>query len=813
VDTLLYDYEVEKLYTGASYGNIDIFARCDASSNLAGLWLASDDQFYCGRLVMNYAVGGRRVPAERTQFRATHQTTVYHLDNLEVQQTFFVPLGTIDLRAAYLIMRLRNFGEEPLKVDIRCSIQYPWFVWPGFTKLPDASQKNKRVSSRVENDLVITQTIGRPSEVRVLGVPLPFVEQYFDDSTARLDFVVELGGRADLEVPLVMVISNEGEAVALASYERCKDYQLAFATTNREMERLLSFSDVLVPDPIITRAVKWAKVNIVREQKNYPIGYGFTNDPPQDILVVRDIAWFSIGSDYITPWFSHGMLRVVQEYGIMENGEVAEYMVACENPPYKTNYGLNINDDTPLYVFAVHHHYALTGDRNFLEQMFPTIKNIAEYILAQKRGGLIWCTSEESNVWGIAGWRNMIPEYQISGAVTEINAECYMALRLAGRLAEAMGESELAARYLEEALKLKEECNRQLISEVTGLYVLNIDNNGVAHHDLTGDLVFPVLFGLADERMRRHILNVLFSREFWTEYGIRTVGRNEPEYDPEYAMRLMGGIWPNLTAWVAYASRIDYPEKTIEAMRNLYRISEVPNPRAFKNVVPGAFPEALHGDNFQSRGMAQSPWVAPTYLWLAIDGVLGLRPSVDDLQISPCLPESWQWCAVRNIPFRGGRFSYFFNKGVLYTDRRVKTGYQMEIFEEDVTDSVECNAYTIALRRGDETVIFVGTHERQGVVLTVKPPLVATEQRFEFVLNPSDCRVLTVHYEPYPAAEEIGALAGANSAHEASGPDRFYTPSEVQSRGLMPSDETTSLTSAAPADVSDVEARVSQEER
>jgi hypothetical protein len=792
VKTMLYDYETRKLYTGANYGNIEVFARCDALSNLAGLWFAGDDQFYCGRLVISYTVDDRPVPAERTQFRATHQTTTYHLDNLEIQQTFFVPLGTADLQAAYLILKFRNFGEEPLNVHIHASIQYPWFVWPGFTKLPDTSQKNKRVSSRVENDLVITQTIDRPSEVRVLGTPLPLVNQRFDDSRADLDYVVELAGRADREVPLVMVISNESEVVALARYERCKDYQAAFETTNREMDRLLSFSDVLVPDPTITRAIKWAKVNIIREQKNYPIGYGFASDPPQDILVVRDVAWFSIGSDYITPWFSHGMLRAVQEFGIEQSGEVTEYLLACDNPPYKTNYGLNINDNTPLYVFAVHHHYALTNDRNFLEQMFPTIRNIAEYVIAQKRGGLIWCTSEESNAWGIASWRNMIPEYQISGAVTEINAECYMALRLAGRLAEAMGENELAARYLDEALKLKEECNRQLISEVTGLYVLNIDNNGIPHHDLTGDLVFPVLFGLADDRLRRHILNVLFSREFWTEYGVRTVGRNEPEYDPEFAMRLMGGIWSNLTAWVAYASRIDYPEKTVEAMRNLYRISEVSEPRAFKNVVPGAFPEALHGDTFQSRGMAQSPWVAPTYLWLAIDGVLGLRPSVDDLQISPCLPESWQWCAVRNVPFQGGRFSYFFHNGTLYTERRVKTGHEMEIFEEDVTDHVECNAYTIALRRGKETVIFIGTHERQGVVLTVKPPLVTTERRFEFVLNPSAARVLTIDYETGIAEERGGRMELA-----------LYTAEEPQGDGTTAAARAPLLTTAAPADVSD----------
>src|SRR5579885_3399353 len=89
---MLYEYEVSKLRTGANYGNIELFSRADQYSNLAGLWCAEDDQFYCGRWVMRYSADEQLIPAERTAFRATHQTTTYHRDDLEVQQTYFVPL-------------------------------------------------------------------------------------------------------------------------------------------------------------------------------------------------------------------------------------------------------------------------------------------------------------------------------------------------------------------------------------------------------------------------------------------------------------------------------------------------------------------------------------------------------------------------------------------------------------------------------------------------------------------------------------------------------------------------------------------------
>jgi len=41
---------------------------------------------------------------------------------------------------------------------------------------------------------------------------------------------------------------------------------------------------------------------------------------------------------------------------------------------------------------------------------------------------------------------------------------------------------------------------------------------------------------------------------------------------------------------------------------------------------------------------------------------------------------------------------------------------------------VESNAYVIALRRDNEVVLFIGVPERQGVTLTLRPPLVSEEQ-------------------------------------------------------------------------------------
>jgi hypothetical protein len=185
----------------------------------------------------------------------------------------------------------------------------------------------------------------------------------------------------------------------------------------------------------------------------------------------------------------------------------------------------------------------------------------------------------------------------------------------------------------------------------------------------------------------------------------------------------------------------------VEGMRNIFRICEPDEPIRFKNVVPGQFPERLHGENFQSRGMALSPWMPPTYLWLAMDGLVGFRPSLDRLIVQPHLPENWQWVAVRRFPYGGAIHSLFHYLGTIYSTLDVESGYPAELYEEDVSDQIECNAYIIALRRKTELTIFISVPERQGVRLRLLPPLVEQERIMEFVMNPGSAQVVTFQVE------------------------------------------------------------------
>jgi glycogen debranching enzyme len=697
---LYYVYDVDKLSLGGTYANENLLVRLLADSSIGGLWSARDDQQYCGKWRTDFYVDGQRVKPARTEFAPEYQRTRYASAGVTLTKTVFVPVFGERMDIVFVIVEAHNAGKEARTLGVSSDIRYPEFGWAEYSKFPDPFQRAKRVISEQSRTLVVSRTKGRDSEVRAIGGALAIAEAHMDDQSASLVFEpVVLQPNESVTLPFAMAISPIGAEDALLTLAQIEHHREIFYQTQEYFSRVVvGTCQIATPDPLINRAVAWAKVNSFRQRTKYPIGYGFTNDPPQDVVVVRDAAWFIFGSDYFLPDFSRDMLQLVQTYGIEAGGKLTEYINCCERPPYHYDYDMNINDDTPLFVYAIHHHYCTSKDQQFLREFYPTVKGAVDWILKQKLGGLIYCSSEESNVWGICSWRNIIPGYTLTGAVTEINAECYKALRCAAELAGVLGETEDAERYAKEADELQLAINTRLISGKTGLYLLNIDVQGEAHHDLTGDLVFPAMLGVADAEMERRLLDILYTPMFWTPYGLRTVAVGEHNYDPEFGIRLVGGIWPNLTVWVAYANRNLYPDRLVEGMRNAYRICEVEDPKKFRNLVPGEFPECLHGENFQSRGMALSPWMPPTYLWLAVEGLMGIEPTVDGLRVTPHLETGWTWAAAHKVPYAGGLVSLFLHEGTVYTNHAVETEWPQQVYDEDVSYLAHSNAFVMALR-------------------------------------------------------------------------------------------------------------------
>lgn len=726
-EELAYRYQVDRLWSGGSYGNMSCFARTDRLSNLDGFWHAATNDWMCGRIDLELEAEGKRLAPGETIFYPSHQTTTFAGRGVQAEKSVFVPYGSAvsggEESSFYTVLKLR--ATEPITMRISCDIRWPATLTTNHTKQPERDHIQRRVRQWTEGSSVWAQTLparvdrwdaelGDANEVRALIVPEGAAITFSEPGRARVRYTLELMPGEEKVFPLVLVAGTDGLDSLRHRVKQLPSWRQALDRTVEAYGEMLSRALVLTPDARINRGLKWAKANTVRVQHRYRKGTAFTNDPPQDIVVIRDCAWYGFGADWLTPNFTEAMFGMILEHGIHEGGKLTEYIHADTGE--HEDYALNINDDTPLFIMAALHHYTVSANSSgFLRSIYPAVQEACDWILSQRRDGLVWCTVRGVDIWGNATWRNIIPGYNLAGAVTEINALCYAALNAGAGLAQAANHPSDSARWLDAAQELRAAIDSRLATG-DGLYLLNRDAGG-ANATRTADLVFLLLGDVADSDSARRILDLLYSSPFYTPYGIHTVAQDEAEYHPNFGHGLMGGLWPNLTAWVAYAGRKIYPDRLAEMMSAVYALCEMEDPIAEGHVVPGEFPEWFDGETWKSKGMAMSPWMPPTYLWLGVEGLAGVAPTPDSLAVDPNLPGDWDWLIARDLPYRGELFSFFVYSGQLHSTHPVQSELPRILYNRDLTAEleVEGDLFAVALEDSAGISVLVAASKEAGI--------------------------------------------------------------------------------------------------
>jgi hypothetical protein len=659
-----------------------------------------------------------------------HQEHVFQLSNgITVREDIFLlsskPHGRrVDPPAAYYTVTLTNDTDRDETISTYAAAQLrgetshdvatayskahrALLAWnlsdPGVVRVFGCSVEPSSYESTNDN--------GKPTRAYFAGKLAKKTLARAGDPVGMLHLRHHLKPGASASFYFTLSFSVQGRVVAMRTYGRCPPAMRALQATHAYYEQILHRAVLITPDPEVNRGVLWAKANMLRTQVLANTGWCFVNDPTRsNNSVGRDTAWFAFGSDYITPEFSRESLLWYATH-LEKRGMVVEYYDIRNGK--SEDYGLNINDNTPLLILALWHHYTITGDLAFLKKVYACALKAANYILSQRnKQGLVWCTATGTADWGIVGWRNVIKNYRLSGATTEVNSECYAALVTAARMAEVLRNQEEAARFRAHAKSLREAINTHLLDKETGLYYLNIDLNGHPRTDLTSDLIFPVMFGVADDEIAAHIISRLSVPEFWSDAGIHTVPRNALNYGPTHGYGLLGGVWVGVTFWYAFAAARFNPEFMAYALAVSFRHYSTDPLR--NNTVPGQFSEWLHGETLANQGMMLSPWFPPRYLWAAIEGAAGLDVSTGVPSVTPQLAADWKWMGVRNLPLAGKRVTWFVVRALdlkLYANFRFEATMPYEAYDEDISPQVRCGsdaAVALALKRGRHVAIFVG---------------------------------------------------------------------------------------------------------
>lgn len=707
-----YEYPVHALGPGSSLGSQEAFVVLDRESNLETFW-CSDGHYYSGSLRVDLVSQGVPLLPESTQFWPDRQVTLYRGPGVTVRKAAYLVDDPEDPRR--FVLEIRAEVHHRPRASLRALVRFrpvPHAVEQQ-VKQPPRGQQERRVRVEwVSPDRLHVVAEDNPEVYTALLLPVPPAEWHLTESQ-RLTLLL------DLPLP------QEGEAtwdLQVAARPMPARVRATPAPAGGRLESVLQEVRVHLPDPLLSRAWTWAVTNTVRVQHRFPAGWGFTNNPPDDILVVRDAAWYAMGADWITPDFTRRMLDAIVTYGVDESGKAVEFLRMSEVPPAREDYRLSLNDDTPLLVLALVHHALVSADETFRSTALAAARRLGAYLLAQMRDGLLWSRASGTNVFGIASWRNIIPGYRLDGAVTEINAEAYAAWCSLAELAAWQGDEEEASQWRERAESLRAAIDRHLYDPAAGRYLLARGHDGRPRGEVTGDMVFPALFQVADPVRARRIVERLFAPDFWTEHGLRTVSTQDPDHDPRHGYGLLGGVWPNVTLWLAMAAASYAPERSVEVLRLVARQIEPPVPAQRGRVTPGEFPEWFDGVTGESLGMVMSPWVPPTFVWVMLEGVVGLTPARDGLRLSHPLPASLGHVCLSGLPFRGRRVHAVVTPGLVLADVPIATepGVRAEPFESARPLPVDGPGWALVLVRGGEAWLALGA-KKAGTLRVLGP--------------------------------------------------------------------------------------------
>jgi len=253
-------------------------------------------------------------------------------------------------------------------------------------------------------------------------------------------------------------------------------------------------------------------------------------------------------------------------------------MAALGEVPFSRYYGSV--DATPLFIILAGAYYERTGDRRFIESIWPNIELALNWIdsygdidgdgfveyFRRSSGGLIhqgWKDSQDS----IFHADGILAEGPI--ALCEVQGYVYDAKLKASELASVLGYVERADELLDQANKIKERFEEAFWCDEISTYALALDGEKRPCRVRTSNAGHCLFSGIASQDRAERMAQALLGEDFFSGWGIRTVAALEIRYNPMSYHN--GSVWPFDNAIItAGLSRYGFNDLAIKVLTGLF---------------------------------------------------------------------------------------------------------------------------------------------------------------------------------------------------------------------------------------------------
>lgn len=283
------------------------------------------------------------------------------------------------------------------------------------------------------------------------------------------------------------------------------------------------------------------------------------------IITALEALWFYPElSKGVLSYLSKTQAKVVDPERDAEPGKILHEtrkgeMANTKEIPFSMYYGTI--DATPLYLFLAGEYYVRTGDLEFIRSIWTEIELalnwLDDYGDVDNDGFVEYQRQNEDGLLN-QGWKDSgdsmfhkdgeFPNGPI--ALSEVQSYVYGAKNSISMIAEALGKKELATKLKVEADKLKKDFNEKFWNDEIKTYVIALDGKKEQLEVGSSNAGHTMFTKIADQDKAETMSEELFSKEYFSGWGIRTIPENEIRYNPMSYHN--GSIWPHDNALIAY---------------------------------------------------------------------------------------------------------------------------------------------------------------------------------------------------------------------------------------------------------------------
>jgi glycogen debranching enzyme len=590
-----------------------------------------------------------------------------------------VPRGTIHIfRAKFLWkgvcyerLRVSNFGLTPVDLTLSYSFDADYvdiFEVRGSTR----ERRGKRLPDQVSEAALTLAYEGLDKIVRRTRIECVPKPEQIDANAMRFTERLEPKGEA------VFWLTVACETPTFVPYRMSFDG--AFEEADNSLARSWTREcDVTTNNSQFNTWVHRSVADLHMMVTNLPTGpYPYAGVPWFSTVFGRDGIITALEALWLNPAMARGVLgylastqatEVVPEEDaepgkILHEMRVGE-MAQLKEIPFGRYYGSV--DSTPLFIMLAGAYYERTGDKAFIESIWPNIDLALAWI--DKYGdadgdGFVEYVQRSAKGLRHQGWKDSqdcvfhADGTLIEGpiALCEVQAYVYAAKKAASELAWVLRQPQRAAQLMHEAKMMRERFEETFWCSDLNTYALALDGQKKLCRVRTSNAGHALYTGIASDERARRVAETLLSEGSFSGWGIRTLDSRDMRYNPMSYHN--GSVWPHDNALICMGfSRYELKAEAMRVLSVLFECSTLVDQRRLPELICGFRRRTNEAPTLYPVACAPQAWSSAA-VFMLIQAGLGVSIKGPDQQIAfhkPMLPSFIDQLCIKGL--RVGRSS------------------------------------------------------------------------------------------------------------------------------------------------------------